>query len=147
MPNENASAPAATAVGKPSLRILYADDMRELRDVARIAFSRDGHSIECVDDGQDALARLAENPAFDLIITDHHMPKLNGLELVRCLREQAFPGKIMVFSSELSETVAREYRQKRVDQILYKPVFPSTLRKSIAEMFPFPAAPSIPPAA
>jgi CheY-like chemotaxis protein len=139
---ENAPAHAAPAAVKPPLRILYADDMRELQDVARIAFTRDGHAIECVDDGELALSRLRDDPAFDLVITDHHMPNVNGLELVKCLRERSFPGKIMVFSSELSESVAREYREKGVDQILYKPVFPSALRKTIAEMFPGTATPT-----
>ncbi|HVU26025.1 MAG TPA: response regulator [Opitutus sp.] len=33
------------------LRILYADDMLELREVVRLALSRGGHQIECVADG------------------------------------------------------------------------------------------------
>jgi two-component system, chemotaxis family, chemotaxis protein CheY len=139
MPSIDSSSPASGAP-KSSLRILYADDVRELQDVARIAFTRDGHAIECVDDGALALSRLTDDPEFDLVITDHHMPRMNGLELVKNLRARDFRGKIMVFSSELSEAVAQEYRQKHVDQILYKPVFPSVLRKSIAELFPLPAA-------
>jgi hypothetical protein len=42
----------------------------------------------------------------------------------------------MVFSSELSEIVARQYREQKVDRILYKPVFPSVLRKALVELFP-----------
>jgi CheY-like chemotaxis protein len=70
------------------------------------------------------------------------MPNMNGLELVTQLRERSFPGKIMVFSSELSESVAAQYRQQNVDRILYKPVFPSLLRKTLHELFP-PAAPAM----
>ena len=64
------------------------------------------------------------------------MPNMNGLEFVTKLRELAFPGKIMVFSSELSEAVAQEYWKQKVDRILYKPVFPSMLRESLKELFP-----------
>jgi hypothetical protein len=53
-----------------------------------------------------------------------------------------FAGGIMVFSSELSIDVSREYKQLRVDRIIYKPVFPSMLRQAIAELFPIPAASS-----
>ncbi|MBL9212201.1 MAG: response regulator [Opitutaceae bacterium] len=121
------------------LRILFADDVRELRDVARIFLTREGHAIECVADGELALARVLEDRDFDLVITDHHMPNLNGLELVTRLREIVFPGRIMVFSSELGDLVTRQYQALKVDRILYKPVFPSMLRAVLAELFPLPA--------
>lgn len=129
------SAPPA----KRFLRILYADDLRELRDVARISFSREGHGIECVDDGLIALNRVMADPGFDLVITDHHMPNMNGLEFVRGLQKLGFAGKILVFSSELDPAVATEYRKLNVDRILYKPVLPSELRKAIHELFGTPA--------
>jgi two-component system, chemotaxis family, chemotaxis protein CheY len=134
-------APAVPAARQP-LRILYADDLHELRDVARISFSREGHGIECFEDGALALAKIAKDSAFDLVITDHHMPNMNGLEFVANLRDRGFPGKIMVFSSELSESVARQYREQKVDRILYKPVFPSMLRTILGELFPTPTNPA-----
>jgi two-component system, chemotaxis family, chemotaxis protein CheY len=128
------------ATGSPAsrrpLRILYADDLYELRELARISFGREGHGIECHADGAEALAQIDADPAYDLVITDHHMPNLNGLEFVTKLRERHFPGKVMVFSSELSDTVARQYKEQNVDRILYKPIIPSNLRKIIGELFP-----------
>ncbi len=136
--NTSTASPSAPAPRPRPLRILYADDVRELREVARISFAREGHEIECVDDGAAALARIGEDADIDLVITDHHMPKLNGLELVKALRAGAAPygGKIIVFSSELSPEVARKYRDFAVDRILYKPVFPSHLREVLKELFP-----------
>jgi two-component system, chemotaxis family, chemotaxis protein CheY len=130
-----------TPSGSPKrfLRILYADDLRELRDVVRISLSREGHGIECVEDGLLGLARVTADPTFDLVITDHHMPNMNGLELVTRLREQVFAGKIMVFSSELSAAIAAEYQRLKVDRILYKPVYPSVLRQTLRELFPLAA--------
>ncbi len=132
-----ASSTAPDTRSRP-LRILYADDVRELREVSRISLSREGHRIECVEDGAAALARLGAGSDFDLLITDHHMPKLNGLELVKALRagNARFDGKIIVFSSELSLDVARKYREGGVDRILYKPVFPSHLREILRDLFP-----------
>ncbi len=131
------SSPAAAPdTGSRALRILFADDVRELRHVAQISFTRQGHHVECLADGQLALDRFLVDRNFDLVITDHHMPNLNGLGFVTRLRELAFRGKIMVFSSELSDVVAKSYRELNVDRILYKPVFPSTLRQMLAELFP-----------
>ena len=118
------------------LRILYADDVPEMRDLARIALGREGHAVECAADGEIALAHFRVDRNFDLVITDHHMPNRNGLEFVTGLRELDFPGRIMVFSSELSELIAREYQALCVDRFLYKPVLPSALRRTLAELFP-----------
>ncbi len=124
------------------LRILYAEDLRDLREVARIALTRDGHSIECVADGVLALERIKAAPnSLDLMITDHHMPKMNGLELVTALGAEPFAGKIIVFSSELSPAIGAAYLQLGVDRILPKPIFPSELRQVLAEVFPPEASP------
>jgi two-component system chemotaxis response regulator CheY len=118
------------------LRILYAEDMPELREVARISLGRDGHAVDCVEDGAIALEKiLAEPGGYDLVVTDHHMPNMNGLDLVMQLRARAFPGKIMIFSSELNPDVAAAYQRLNVDRILYKPVFPSTLRQVLVDLY------------
>lgn len=128
--------PHSDAPLRKPLRILYADDMRELREVARIALSREGHLIECVHDGQQALDRVNGEPnGFDLVITDHHMPRVNGVELVTRLRELQFQGKIMIFCSELSPIVNDAYQRLKVDRILYKPVFPSELRQVLVDLY------------
>lgn len=122
------------------LRILYADDLRELRDVVRLTLSHEGHGIECVEDGQMALNRVSVDSSFDLVITDHHMPNMTGLDLVHGLRGIGFAGRIVVFSSELSPDTAAEYRRLNIDRILYKPVYPRDLRGILAELFPGVAA-------
>src|SRR5476649_2406209 len=95
--------PADAPAGRP-LHILYADDMPELRELMTDVLAREGHCIETVSTGAQALARLKEPQSdFDLLITDHHMPGITGLELVRQTRDLPYPGKIVVFSSELSE--------------------------------------------
>ena len=120
---------------KKSLRVLYADDMRELRQVLEVVLGRDGHKVESVADGNLALDLLQANPAaYDVVITDHHMPTVSGLELVARLREMNYTGRIIVFSSELSEAVDASYRKYKVDFLLPKPVFPSDLRALFATL-------------
>lgn len=120
---------------KKSLRVLYADDMRELRQLLEVVLGRDGHKVESVADGNLALDLLQANPAaYDVVITDHHMPTVSGLELVARLREMNYTGRIIVFSSELSEAVDASYRKYKVDFLLPKPVFPSDLRALFATL-------------
>lgn len=121
----------------PPRRILYAEDMSALQILMREMLGRDGHDTHCCDDGEAAWQTLAARPdRYDLLITDHHMPVLNGLGLVQRLRHHGvFPGKIVVFSSELSETVDQAYRDLAVDGILKKPVFRQQLRRVLAELW------------
>ena len=117
------------------LRILFADDLPGLREVTRIALVSDGHAVECVADGLEAMERLSANPnGFDLLITDHHMPGKSGLELVGWLRTLPFPGKILVMTAEMSPDIGKSYRRLRVDGIVHKPVWPSELREAVAEL-------------
>jgi two-component system, chemotaxis family, chemotaxis protein CheY len=127
--------PDATVPARKPLRVLYADDMMQLRELIVIVLARDGHTVETVGNGEQALEKISKDPAaFDVVITDHHMPGMNGLELVSCIRTRPFEGKIIVFSSELSHAVDAAYRRLKVDHILPKPIFPAQLRAVFATL-------------
>lgn len=127
---------AKPATARP-LRVLYAEDMKELRELMRIVLGTEGHQIDTCNHGALACEQLRLAPDdYDLLITDHHMPVMNGLELVREVRHLPFGGRIIVFSSELSQSVHDEYLAQRVDRVLAKPVRPRELRQLLAEMFP-----------
>lgn len=127
--------PDAVLTARKTLRVLYADDMQQLRDLITIVLGRDGHTVEGVPNGELALAKItADLAAYDVLITDHHMPGMNGLELVTAIRELQYPGKILVFSSEISELVDRAYHRLNVDHILPKPIFPAQLRSIFATL-------------
>ncbi len=120
--------------GKATKRVLYVDDMRELRDVARLALSVVGHKVDCAPDGSDAFNLVsADLHAYDIVISDHHMAGMNGIELVMRLREIGYPGMIAIVSSELNLEVASEYRRLGVERILYKPVELNDLRALVQE--------------
>lgn len=121
--------PNKAAPARKPLKVLYADDMRQLRELIVIVLGRDGHTVETVGNGEEALEKIsADIAAYDVLITDHHMPGMNGLELVSSVRRGPFTGKIIVFSSELSQSVDEAYRRLNVDHILPKPIFPAQLK-------------------
>jgi CheY-like chemotaxis protein len=133
------TSPVSTTNGparpRKSFRVLYADDMRELRQLLEIVLGRDGHKVESVHDGKLALEMLKKDlTAYDVVITDHHMPNISGLQIVAELRAMKYPGRIIVFSSELSTEVDASYRRHKVDHILPKPIFPSDLRAIFATL-------------
>lgn len=113
---------------------MHVDDMRQLREIVQMSLGRDGHTVESYADGKDALERIKEDPgAYDLFISDHHMPRMNGLEVVRELRRIAFRGKIFIFSSEIDEEVNDIYLTLKVDMVLPKPIILPELKQFLAE--------------
>jgi two-component system chemotaxis response regulator CheY len=120
---------------RKSLRVLYADDMKELRQLLEIVLDRDGHKVDTVADGTHAIDLVKKHPGkYDVVITDHHMPSMTGLQLVSHLRALSYPGKIIVFSSEISEEIDESYRAQKVDFMLPKPVFPTDIRAIFATL-------------
>jgi CheY-like chemotaxis protein len=118
-----------------TLRILAVDDDQVIRDVVRAALTREGHQVTTVDDGSRAHQLVEENPgAFDLVITDHQMPVMTGLELVACLRGMTYPGRIIVLSGSLDRELLAGYRALGVDDLLDKPVTLETLRTAVGRM-------------
>lgn len=126
--------PPARANSKKSLHIVHVDDLKELCEIVRASLEREGHVVESFADGASGLARIKENPAaIDVFISDHHMPKMNGLEVVRELRHINFPGRIFIFSSEVDEDVNNIYLQLKVDHVLPKPIVLPELKQLLAE--------------
>jgi DNA-binding response OmpR family regulator len=67
-------------------KILIAEDDRELRQLFSRVLVKNGYSVVGVSDGAEALCEI-ENQFFDIIISDIMMPRVDGYELVRALRE------------------------------------------------------------
>lgn len=102
----------------PPLDILLAEDERSVAFSISFALKGDGHKVEIVNDGEEALARLILEPrAFDLLITDNNMPRMTGVELMRRLRDASFYGKILVLSAHLSAENRAAYEALGVDGI------------------------------
>ena len=68
-------------------RILIAADNTALSGVLRFNLARAGFDVEIVGDGEHALSTChSAESAFDLIVSDHHMPRRNGIDFCRELR-------------------------------------------------------------
>jgi len=101
--------------------ILIAEDDPTTRYLLRSVLKAAGFSVEAVVDGRAALEKLREKN-FDLVLTDIWMPRLNGLELMARLRQEAIRPKVVVMTSDdTPETVLRAVREQAY-QYLTKPV-------------------------
>lgn len=104
-----------------ALHILCAEDQSIYSDLIAFRFEDAGHKVRCVSDGQAAWETISDDPTqFDLLITDQQMPPLDGLSLVRRLREIGFPGKIIVHAAGLTSDTAGRFKHLKVDAIVPK---------------------------
>lgn len=87
-------------------------------------------TISTAASGQEALESLALRMP-DLIITDYHMPIMNGLELIARVRERHIPSRIILITAYSSPDLYDAAQQLHVDHYLTKPV-PLTLLRRIA---------------
>ena len=87
-------------------------------------------TISTAASGQEALESLALRPP-DLIITDYHMPIMNGLELIERVRERHIPSRIILITAYSSPELYDASQKLQVDHYLTKPV-PLTLLRRIA---------------
>jgi len=69
------------------IRILVADDDRDIRDLVTFKLSQAGYDVQAVDDGLAALAAIEANPPR-LAILDVIMPGLSGIDVLRKLRAE-----------------------------------------------------------
>ncbi|WP_245974371.1 response regulator transcription factor [Thermomonospora umbrina] len=76
-------------------RILVVDDDPTVAEVVMRYLVRDGHEVECVADGREALGAAAARPP-DLVVLDLMLPGINGLEVCRRLREASAVPVVML---------------------------------------------------
>jgi CheY-like chemotaxis protein len=117
------------------LHILVVDDEPSVSASILWALKPFGQIAKVVTDGEQALANLAGDPTINLVITDHSMPRMSGLELVRRLRETGYNRKILVLSAHLSHRNRAVCDSLGINAMLPKPFDVGALRQVIAELF------------
>ena len=117
---------------KDILKILTVEDESAVTQFLALLLAGPTCKVTSAADGAEALAKIgATAQSFDVVITDHKMPRVSGLELVRQLRARNFPGKIIVLSAHLTEKNVQAYQALSVDMMISKPFDVSELRQAI----------------
>ena len=101
-----------TAAAEPLARVLVVDDDPGVRYTLREILEAEGLAVDEAADGAAALARLDQAFA-PLVLTDLRMPGLDGLELLRRLRERAPAPRVVLITAHGSERTAVEAMKAR----------------------------------
>ena len=103
------------------LKILIAEDDRELRQLFSHVLNRHGYTVVGVSDGQEALDAL-DKDFYDMIISDIMMPVMDGYELVRQLRDVGNTTPVLMITAKDAFDDMRLGFQSGVDDYMVKPI-------------------------
>lgn len=118
-----------------SARILAVDDSASVRQMVRTALEADGYEVREAQDGQEALDALRAAPA-DLVISDLYMPTMDGLTLLRAIRQAAEHKftPVLLLTTENGEEMKQRGRASGATGWLVKPFQPEQLRQVVARV-------------
>jgi PAS domain S-box-containing protein len=122
------------------LKILLAEDNPINMMLIRELLRRRGHAVTEVTTGNDAVKAMA-NGRYDLLLTDIHMPGMDGVEAARAIRANeartaAVRTPIVALTADALEEGKRSCREAGMDGFLTKPVDPAELEEMFLMLFP-----------
>jgi CheY-like chemotaxis protein len=113
-------------------RVLVAEDEPTIRRVTVRLLASSGYEAEGADDGEAAWTALNREP-FDLLITDHCMPRLSGVELLKRLRSARMDLPVIMVSGSMPTEELERHPWLRLDDRLLKPYSAADLLRRVAQ--------------
>lgn len=102
-------------------RILCAEDDPDIAVLVEFKLAQAGHDVTVVEDGAAALDALNGDGAFELLVLDVMMPKIDGFEVARVLRREGHELPILMLTARSREADVESGFDAGVDDYLSKP--------------------------
>jgi len=103
-----------------SYKLLVVDDEDALRTVLSSELQSEGYSVDSASDGDEAITML-QNKAFDLILLDIKMPRVDGFEVLRFVKEQFPQTKVIMLTGFADLKNAIESKKLGAEDFVSKP--------------------------
>lgn len=114
--------------------ILVVDDTRSMRKMVAAVLQGAGYEVAEAGDGVEAL-EVAKSRSFDLVVTDHNMPRMDGVTLVRELRQLPTYDAValIVLSTEVDPALKQKGREAGATGWMAKPFDPQRMLDIVAK--------------
>ena len=120
-----------------SVSVLVVDDAMYIRELISLILKNEGYEVIKAANGIEALDKL-NGTNIDLLITDRNMPEMNGIELVRRLRNipdfKSIP--VIMVTSENHASIRRKAGYAGVNEWILKPFIPKQLVHAVEKHVP-----------
>ncbi|MDB4906430.1 MAG: sigma-54 factor interaction protein [Gemmatimonadetes bacterium] len=114
-------------------KILIADDEPAITGGLGAILEDEGYAVEVAQDGQKALDRLSSE-RFAVVLADLKMPKLDGISLLKAIRERKIPTEFVVITGQGSTELAIEAIREGAADYIEKPLNAERLSKLKAQL-------------
>lgn len=116
-------------------KILIVDDSESIREIVSFSLENEGCTVLKANDGQDALKFLTGD-SVDLIITDLHMPVMDGIELIKKVRQnETYKYVPILFLTTESQTEKKmEAKNAGATGWIVKPFLPTKLIEAVKKV-------------
>src|SRR4051812_6091531 len=122
--------------GQPPIIPLVDDDPEALIILRRLLHSfANRYEIVSVESGVEALALTAVRPVA-LLITDYHMPGMNGVQLTGAIKTASPETRVAIVTAYDVQDVARRAKAVAADYVLPKPYMLAQLKQMVEECIP-----------
>ncbi len=108
-------------------RVLVVDDDRLIRELVRETLVGDGYQVSLAASGTEALARMSEEGAFDLLLTDLSMREMDGLSLIEQVKRRHPKTDVVILTGYASLESALQAMRLGAADYLRKPAKPAEL--------------------
>ncbi len=112
-------------------RVLIVDDEEPIRRAFGRLLQQDGHEVLSAADGREAVKFLSQSSTLDVIVSDINMPQMNGLELLRAVREHEMDLPVILITANPGIESAIQAIDYGAYKYISKPVDHGTLRDSV----------------
>lgn len=113
-------------------KILIVDDESNIRLMLRLALQAGGHLTQSAADGPEALEKFGAGGDFDLVLLDQRMPAMDGLEVLRAMKERDQSAKIIMVTAFGTVDLALAAKRAGATNFLRKPFTTDVLRGAVA---------------
>ena len=116
--------------------ILLVEDQEDVAQMTQVMLERIGFEVTWRENGQIALSHLREvNYQYDLVLTDHNMPEMTGLELAIEAEKDEFPIPFVMLSGYSEKKLRGIIEQnKSIHAVLRKPITQNDLAATLQEV-------------
>ncbi|MBE5902529.1 MAG: response regulator [Lachnospiraceae bacterium] len=124
----------------PEAELLVVDDNEMNLQVVASLLKKTQCKVQCVSSGEECIAAVKEKK-YDLILLDHMMPQMDGIEVLHVLRDQDAPlvdrkTKIIVLTANAIAGAKDNYLKEGFDDYLSKPISIEELERVLMEYLP-----------
>lgn len=108
------------------IKILVVDDERIVIRSAEMVLSAEGYDIEGASSGKEAILKMEQN-SYDLVLTDLKMPEMDGITLIRWLKQERPDIGIVIITGYPSQDTIKEALELGIIDYVPKPFTPAVL--------------------